>query len=49
MDDEDYVTCLIGEDGVLMACHIVKEQFDVVHGFFNGFGLGGWMQWNSVW
>ncbi len=41
MDDEDHVTCLIGEDGVLMACCIVEEQFDVFHGFFGGFGLGG--------
>ncbi len=41
MDDEDHVTCLIGEDGILMACHVVEEQFDVFHGFFGGFGLGG--------
>ena len=41
MDDEDHVTCLIGEDGVLMACRVVEEQFDVFHGFFGGFGLGG--------
>ncbi len=41
MDDEDHVTCLIGEDGVLMTCPVVEEQFDVFHGFFGGFGLGG--------
>ena len=40
MDDEDHVTCLIGEDGVLMACRKVEEKFDVIHGFFGGFGLG---------
>ncbi len=34
MDDEDHVTCWIGEDGILMACRIVEEQFDVFHGFF---------------
>ena len=38
MDDEDHVTCLIGEDGVLMARRIIEEQFDVCHGFFSGFG-----------
>ncbi len=41
MYDEDHVTCLIGEDGILMACRVVEEQFDVFHGFFGGFGLGG--------
>jgi hypothetical protein len=39
MDDEDHVTCLIGEDGILMACRVVEEKFDVLHGFFGGFGL----------
>jgi hypothetical protein len=41
MDNEDHVTCLIGEDGILMARRVVEEQFDVCHGFFVGFGLGG--------
>ncbi len=42
MDDENHVTCLIGEDGVLlMARPVVEEQFDVCHGFFVGFGMGG--------
>ncbi len=41
MDDEDHVTCLIGEDGVLMACCIVKEKIDVFDGFFGGFSFGG--------
>ena len=25
MEDEDHVTCLIGEDGVLMACRVIEE------------------------
>ena len=41
MDDEYHITCLIGKDGVLVARCIVKEKFDVVHGFFGGFGLVG--------
>ena len=41
MDNEDHATCPIGEDGVLMACRVVEEQFDVVHGVLGGFGLGG--------
>ncbi len=48
MDDEDHVTCLIGEDGVLMACRIVEKQFDVFHGFFGGFGLGDAMELSAV-
>ncbi len=41
MDDEDHVTCLIGEDGILMACCVDEERFGVFHGSFGGFGLGG--------
>jgi hypothetical protein len=41
MDNENHVTCLIGEDGVLMARPLVEEQFDVCHDFFVGFGLSG--------
>jgi len=41
MDDEYHIARLIGEDGVLVARCIVEEQFDVVHGFFGGFGLIG--------
>ncbi len=41
MDDEYHIAHLIGEDGVLVARRVVEEQFDVVHGFFGGFGLVG--------
>ncbi len=41
MDDEYHIARLIGEDGVLVARCVVEEQFDVVHGFFGGFGLVG--------
>ncbi len=41
MDDEYHIARLIGEDGILVAHCIVEEQFDVVLGFFGGFGLIG--------
>ncbi len=41
MDDEYHIARLIGEDGVLVPRCVVEEQFDVVHGFFGGFGLVG--------
>ena len=41
MDDEYHIARLIGEDGILVACCVVKELFDVFHGFLSGFGLGG--------
>ena len=40
MDNEYHITRLIGEDGVLVACRVVEEQYDVVHGFFTFPGRG---------
>ncbi len=40
MNTEDHVALGVGEDGVGMGCHIVKEVTCSLHGVFGGGGLG---------